>query len=149
MRTLDLIGMILMIIGVNILLAAGLLFINTPIYLLEFSNFIKFGLIALSISGVTIFIVGIIIRIYDSITKDKVNAKTLVLVDNLIDYLKINKGKAFTLNALFQRVDKVSQLRTKRKDVEKLFYKMLGVNEIRVELKNRQKFFMYTGKSLS
>jgi len=147
MRTLDLIGMILMIIGVNVLLAAGFLFINTPIYVLEFSNFIKFGLIALSISGVSIFIAGIIIRIYDSITKDKVNAKTLVLVDSLIDYLKINKGKAFTFNALFQRVDKVSQLRTKRKDVEKLFYRMLGVNEIRIEIKDRQKFFMYTGKS--
>ena len=147
MRLLDLIGMILMIVGVNILLVAGSLSIITPIYIFKTFKFSIDFLIILFTIGALTFIIGLIIRAYDSITKDKIIAKQLDLVDNLISYLKSNKGKAFTLNALFQRIDKGSYIRTERKDVEKLFYKLLVVNKIRVELKDKKKFFMYIGES--
>jgi hypothetical protein len=147
MRRLDLIGMILMIIAINIFLGTGYLAISTPPYIFNEFKMAKVVIIVLFIVGVLTFIIGTIIRIYDSFTKNKGIEREYELTNNFINYLKANKGRAFTMNALFNKIDNGSQFRGERKNVEELFEKLRVINEIKVELKDKQKFYMYTGES--
>lgn len=63
------------------------------------------------IIGALIFIIGIIIRLVDHVQEKKEYSYSIEqektekeIVEDFIDYLKKNEGKAFTVNALLKRI---------------------------------------------
>lgn len=153
MRPLDLLGMILTIIGANIILTTGaiLITIPRPVYPPSF-KFFRVAVIVALIIGVLICIIGIILRVMDSITKERElmsysaqkNKKTEVeVVDDIIIFLKINKGKAFTINALLNRIYKGNLTEIKHDIIEKLLQEMVIKNVISSQLKDAELFYFY------
>ncbi len=153
MRPLDLFGMILTIIGANIILTTGSIFLTIPrpVYPPSF----KFFRIAVTVSliiGALIIIIGIILRVIDSMTKERElmsnsfrkNKKTEVeIVNEIIIFLKINKGKAFTINALLNRIYKGDLTEIKHDIIEKLLQERVIKNVISSQLKDAELFYFY------
>ncbi len=153
MRPLDLLGMILTIIGANIILTAGSIFLTIPrpVYPPSF-KFFRVALIAALIIGVLICIIGIILRVMDSIAKEKElmffsaqnNKKTEVgIVNEIIIFLKNNKGKAFTINALLNRIYGGNLTEIKHDIIEKLLQERVIKNVISSQLKDAELFYFY------
>ena len=153
MRPLDLAGMVLTIIGANIILTAGSIFLTIPrpTYPPSF-KFFRVALIAALIIGVLICIIGIILRVMDSIAKEKDlmffsaqnNKKTEVeVVNEMIIFLKNNKGKAFTINALLNRIYGRILTELKYDIIEKLLQERVIKNVISSQSKDAEFFYFY------
>lgn len=153
MRPLDLAGMVLTIIGANIILTAGSIFLTIPrpVYPPSF-KFFRVALIAALIIGVLICIIGIILRVMDSIAKEKEllpfsaqnNKKTEVgIVNEIIIFLKNNKGKAFTINALLKRIYGENLTEIKLDIIEKLLQERIIKKVISSQLKDAELFYFY------
>ena len=152
MRPLDLFGMILTIIGANIILTTGSIFLTIPrpVYPPSF-KFFRVAIIVSLVIGVLIIIIGIIIRVIDSRIKERElmsysaqKKKTEVeIVNEIIIFLKINKGKAFTLNALLNRIYKGDLTEIKHDIIEKLLQERVIKNVISSQLKDAELFYFY------
>ena len=153
MRPLDLLGMILTIIGANIILTTGaiLITIPRPVYPPSF-KFFRVAMIVAIIIGVLICIIGIILRIIDSSLKERgimpfsaqKNKKTEVeVVNEMIIFLKNNKGKAFTINALFNRIYGRNLAELKYDIIEKLLHERVIKNVISSQSKDAELFYFY------
>ncbi|MFW9781470.1 MAG: hypothetical protein ACFFFB_04210 [Candidatus Heimdallarchaeota archaeon] len=149
MRPLDLFGMIATIIGINFIIAAILFMITIPPPVYPYTSILKpirIFIAIIFIIGALAFIVGIISRTIDYITKDKVSNRELLveIVDKIVNYLKNNKGKAFTVNALLKRIHKENQIEINQ-DILELFMRDLVMrNVITSQFKDGQEFFIYT-----
>jgi len=156
MRQLDLIGMILIIIGGSIILPAIIAFaffygINVPIpFLRTLYRTIIFGAI---IFGALIFIIGIIIRLVDHVQEKKEYSYSIEqektekeIVEDFIDYLKKNEGKAFTVNALLKRIYQENQIKINRNNIEELLQILVNKNEIKYVFKDGENFYLYEYK---
>jgi hypothetical protein len=156
MRRLDLIGMILTIIGGSIILTAIIAFaffygINVPVPFLR----ILFRAVILGaiIIGSIIFIIGIIIRRVDRVQEKKESIYSIEqekteneIVDDFIDYLKKNEGKAFTVNALLNRIYQEKQIEINRNNIEELLQILVNKNEIKYIFKEGENFYLYEYK---
>lgn len=155
MRPLDLAGMILTIIGANIIITTGLIFITIypqPGNLPRLAKVFRIGVLVALIIGVLVCIIGIILRIMDSIAKEKEllsystqkNKKTEVeIVNEMIIFLKNNKGKAFTMTALLNRINVGNLTELKLDVIEKLLHERILKNVIRSQLKDGELFYLY------
>lgn len=153
MRPLDLAGMVLTIIGANIILTAGSIFLTIPrpTYPPSF-KFFRVAMIAALIIGVLICIIGIVLRIIDSSLKErgiipfsaKKNKKSEVeVVNEIIIFLKNNKRKAFTLNALLNRIYGENLTGINLDTIEQLLQERVIKNVISSQLKDTELFFFY------
>ncbi|MFX0037758.1 MAG: hypothetical protein ACFFCY_00395 [Promethearchaeota archaeon] len=153
MRRLDLIGMILTIIGGSIILPAIITFafffgINLPVpFLRALYRAIIIGAITI---GALIFIIGIIIRIVDRVQEKKESIYLIEhekteneIVDDFIDYLKKNEGKAFSINALLNRIYQENQIEINRNKIEELLQILVKKNELKYVLKDGENFYLY------
>ena len=154
MRPLDLLGMILTIIGANIILTTSLILITIPRPNFPPSfKFFRVAVIVGLIIGALIIIIGIILRVIDSTTKERElisktfrkNKKTEVeVVNEIIIFLKTNKGKAFTMNALLKRIYKGNLTEIKHDIIEKLLQQERVIkNVISSQLKDAELFYFY------
>ena len=152
MRPLDLLGMILTIIGANIILTTGTILITIPRPVYPPLKFFRVAVIVSLTIGALIIIIGIIIRIIDSIIKERESMsysgqkykKTEVeVVNEIIIFLKINKGKAFTINTLLNRIYKGDLTEIKHDIIEKLLQERVIKNVIRSQLKDAELFYFY------
>lgn len=152
MRPLDLAGMVLTIIGANIILTAGSIFLTVPrpTYPPSF-KFFRVAMIAALVIGVVICIIGIILRIIDSNLKNKgimpfsaQKRKTEVgIVNEIIVFLKNNKGKAFTISALLNRIYGGNLTGINLDTIEQLLQERVNKNVIKSQLKEAELFFFY------
>ena len=102
------------------------------------------------IIGGLIFIIGIIIRIVDRIqekTSDSYSIKEKKteneIIDDIIKYLKNNEGKAFTLNALLNRIYEENQIEFNENIIEELLQVLVSSNEISSQFKDGEIFYLY------
>ncbi len=153
MRRLDLIGMILTIVGGSIILPAIITFaffygIYVPVpFLRTLYRAIILGAI---IIGALIILIGIILRIVDrfqekkeivySIEREKIENE---VVDEFIIFLKNNEGKAFTVNALLNRIYEDNQFEVNKHNIEELLQLSVKRNEIKYILKDGENFYLY------
>ncbi len=100
--------------------------------------------------GGLIFIIGILIRIVDRLqekTSDTYSTREkkteIEIVDDIINYLKNNEGKAFTLNALLKRIYEGNQIKYNVNTVEKLLQLLVSNNEISSQFKDGEVFYLY------
>ena len=100
--------------------------------------------------GGLIFIIGIIIRIVDRIqekTSDTYSIKEQKteneIIDDIIKYLKNNEGKAFTLNALLNRIYEENQIEFNENIIEELLQVLVSSNEISSQFKDGEIFYLY------
>jgi hypothetical protein len=152
MRHLDLAGMVLTIIGANIIITAGSIFLTVPrpSYPPSF-KFFRVAMIAALIIGVVICVIGIILRIIDSNLKAKgitpfsaQKKKTEIgIVNEIIVFLKNNKGNAFTLNTLINRIYGGNLTGINYDTIEQLLQKKVIENIISSQLKDAEIFFFY------
>lgn len=147
MRPLDLFGMILTIIGVNIILVGLFLIITIPPVSYPYTIFQPLRVVAgvIVIIGALAFVIGIIIRIVSYITKDKVSKRDLLIefIDEIVNYLKKNKGKAFTMNALMNRINIENQIEIDQAVIRAYLHDFIIRNEIKSQLKDGEEFFVY------
>ena len=147
MRPLDLFGMIITIIGVNIIIVGLFLIISIPPVSYPYTIFQPLRVVAgvIVIIGVLAFVIGIIIRIVSYITKDKVSKRDLLIefIDDVVNYLKTNKGKAFTMNALMNRINKENQIEIDQAVIRAYLHDFIIRNEIKSQLKDGEEFFVY------
>jgi len=147
MRPLDLFGMILTIIGINIILVGLFLIITIPPVSYPYTIFQPLRVVAgvIVIIGALAFVLGIIIRIVSYITKDKVSKRDLLIefIDDIVNYLKANKGKAFTMNALMNRINKENQIEIDQAVIRAYLHDFIIRNEIKSQLKDGEEFFVY------
>ncbi|MFX0032508.1 MAG: hypothetical protein ACFE8E_11745 [Candidatus Hodarchaeota archaeon] len=147
MRPLDLLGMILTIIGVNIIIVGLFLIITIPPVSYPYTIFqplrVAAGIIIMI--GASIFVIGIIIRIVSYITKDKVSKRDLLLelINDIVNYLKMNKGKAFTMKALLNRINIDDQIEIDQAVIRAYLHDFIIRNEIKSQLKDGEEFLIY------
>lgn len=141
MRKLDLIGMIFTIIGINIIIINGLIFLYTPeifIYLYPFYLKLCFAIL---ITGVSTVVAGIILRIINGVTKDKTNERDLEIIKRIMDYLNDNKGKAFSANSLLKRIHWGSTYGLSERSIKRLLHDLIINDLIESYMKDGQKFY--------
>lgn len=144
--------MILTIIGINFIIIGFFLLISLPAPVYPFTSTLKpiriFAGIMLLI-GALLFIIGVIIRIVAHFTKGKVSNRELLreVIDNIINYLKQNEGKAYTINALLKRVYIESQFEIDEGILEAFMHDLVIRNVIKSQLKNGEEYFMYKNVS--
>ncbi|MFX0001974.1 MAG: hypothetical protein ACFE9C_13185 [Candidatus Hodarchaeota archaeon] len=78
-----------------------------------------------------------------SIEQEKTESE---IVNNLIDNLKKNEGKAFTVNALLNRIYEDNQIDVNRNNIEDLLQIFVKKNEIKYLLKEGENFYLYEYK---
>ncbi len=100
--------------------------------------------------GCIIFIIGIIIRIVDRLQEKTSNTYTIKekkteteVIDDIINFLKNNKGKAFTLNALLNRIYEENLIEINENIIEDLLQVLVSNNEIRSQFKDGEIFYSY------
>ena len=145
--------MILIIIGAAIILPAITIFgfyygmyVPVPFLRTLFRTLIA---VVLVIGGI-IFIIGIIIRIVDRIQEKtsytystKERKPEIEIIDDIINYLKDNEGRAFTLNALLKRIYEENQIEFNENNVEELLQLLVSNNEISSQFKDGEIFYLY------
>ncbi|MFX0025388.1 MAG: hypothetical protein ACFE8M_03175 [Candidatus Hermodarchaeota archaeon] len=145
--------MVLTIIGAAIILPAITVFIfyygiYVPVPFLR-TLFRVIILFFLAIGGL-IFIIGIILRIVDRI-QEKTSSRYSIkerkteneVIEDIIKYLKNNEGKAFTLNALMNRIYDENLIEINENIIEELLQVLISSNEIRSQLKDGEIFYSY------
>ena len=105
--------------------------------------------IMLVIGGI-IFIIGILIRIVDRLQEKtpytysiKEKKTENEVIDDIINFLKNNEGKAFTLNALLNRIYEENQIEFNENTVEELLQLLVSNNEISSQFKDGERFYLY------
>ncbi|MFX0017251.1 MAG: hypothetical protein ACFFAK_13915 [Promethearchaeota archaeon] len=100
--------------------------------------------------GCIIFIIGIIIRIVDRFQEKtsytysiKEKKPENEVIDDIINFLKNNEGKAFTLNALLNRIYEENQIEFNENIVKDLLELLVNNNEISSQFKNGELFYLY------
>jgi hypothetical protein len=100
--------------------------------------------------GGLIFIIGLLIRIVDRIQEKTsspypIEEKKTVneILDDIIEYLKNNEGKAFTLNALLNRIYEENQIKFNKNAIEDLLQVLVSSNEISSQFKDGELFYLY------
>ena len=156
MRRLDLIGMILTIIGASIFLQAIIIFaffygIYVPFPFLRMLY--RVTILGAIIIGVLIFFIGIILRKTDHLKENKEYSYSIErekieneVADEFINFLKNNEGKAYTVNALLNRIYEDNQIEVNKHNVEELLQVFVKKNEIKKALKNDENFYFYEYK---
>lgn len=107
-------------------------------------------IIAFLAIGGLIFIIGLILRIVDRI-QEKTSSpypikETMTeneIIEDIIYYLKNNEGKAFTLNALLNRIYEEILIEINEKIIEELLQVLVSSNEIRAQFKDGEIFYSY------
>ena len=145
--------MILIIIGAAIILPAITIFgfyygMYVPVPFLR-TLFRTLIVIMLVIGGI-IFIIGILIRIVDRLQEKtpytysiKEKKTENEVIDDIINFLKNNEGKAFTLNALLNRIYEENQIEFNENTVEELLQLLVSNNEISSQFKDGERFYLY------
>lgn len=145
--------MILTIIGAAILLPAITVFgfyygMYVPVPFLR-TLFRIIIIVFLTIGGL-IFIIGIILRIVDRIQEKTSSTYSIKerkteneVIDDIINYLKDKEGKAFTLNALMNRIYEENLIEINEKIIEELLQVLVSSNEIRAQFKDGEIFYSY------
>jgi len=143
----------LIIIGVAIILPAITIFgfyygMYVPVPFLR-TLFRTLIVIMLVIGGI-IFIIGILIRIVDRLQEKtpytysiKEKKTENEVIDDIINFLKNNEGKAFTLNALLNRIYEENQIEFNENTVEELLQLLVSNNEISSQFKDGERFYLY------
>lgn len=106
-------------------------------------------IVALIIGGL-ILIIGIILRVVDRIQEKtsypysiKEKKTENEVIDDIINYLKNNEGKAFTLNALLNRIYEENQIEINENTIEELLQVLVNSNEIKHQFKDGELFYLY------
>jgi len=145
--------LILIIIGAAIILPAITIFgfyygMYVPVPFLR-TLFRTLIVIMLVIGGI-IFIIGILIRIVDRLQEKtpytysiKEKKTENEVIDDIINFLKNNEGKAFTLNALLNRIYEENQIEFNENTVEELLQLLVSNNEISSQFKDGERFYLY------
>ncbi|MFX1493087.1 MAG: hypothetical protein ACFFBZ_02265 [Promethearchaeota archaeon] len=153
MRQLDKIGLVLTIIGAAIILPAITVFIfyygmYVPVPFLRI--LFRVIIIVFLAIGSLIFIIGIILRIVDRIqgkTSSRYSIKERKtedeVIEDIINYLKNNEGKAFTLKALMNRIYEENLIEINENVIEDLLQVLVNSNEIRSQFKDGEIFYSY------
>ena len=102
------------------------------------------------VCGGLIFLIGIIIRIVDRLQENKSSSYPIKekkteneVIDDIIDFLKNNKGKAFTFNALLNRIYEENQIEFNKNIVKDLLQLLVNNNEISSQFKDGVVFYLY------
>lgn len=154
MRRLDVFGMVLMIIGVNFIGIAFFIFIGFPrpteVFPRLYTSFRVFIGVLLIIGALT-FIIGSTIRLIVYFQKKRPSTSLgkidknneLEIIDDIIDYLKNNTGKAFTIDALLNKVSEENQIQIRQSIIEELLQEFVIRNVIKAQFKDGEKFYFY------
>jgi len=143
----------LIIIGVAIILPAITIFgfyygMYVPVPFLR--TLFRTLIVVMLIIGSIIFIIGILIRIVDRLQEKKSSTYSIKerkteneVIDDIINFLKNNEGKAFTLNALLNRIYEEDRFEFNEKIIEELLQVLVSSNEISSQFKDGEIFYLY------
>jgi len=143
----------LIIIGAAIILPAITIFgfyygMDVPVPFLR--TLFRVIIIVVLIIGGLILIIGIIIRVVDRIQEKtsytysiKEKKTENEVIDDIINYLKNNEGKAFTLKALLNRIYEENQIEINENTIEELLQVLVSSNEIKHQFKDGELFYLY------
>ncbi|MFW9946139.1 MAG: hypothetical protein ACFFDX_04850 [Candidatus Odinarchaeota archaeon] len=149
----DKIGLVLTIIGAAIILPAITVFVfyygmSVPVPFLR--TLFRVIIIVFLVIGSLIFIIGIILRIVDRIqgkTSSRYSIKERKteneVIEDIINYLKNNEGKAFTLKALMNRIYEENLIEINKNIIEDLLQVLINSNKIRSQFKDGEIFYSY------